>query len=199
MQIGECQILEENHENGSETGPYGSVRADIHTGWIPQALGSLWDASRALKRPWKINKSRFEWDYDWHWNNNQDSATGISMTDYPKTSQWYYVEATDNIGCKGIDSIYVVVGAVPYDAITPNGDGINDEWEILDIDRYPNAEIQIFNRWGSLIFSSSGANYNNNKWQGNFENKELPVGTYYYTINLNDGSELQTGAVTIVR
>ena len=62
-----------------------------------------------------------------------------------------------------------------------------------------NAEIQIFNRWGSLIFSSSGANYNNNKWQGNFENKELPVGTYYYTINLNDGSELQTGAVTIVR
>ena len=49
VQTGECQILEENHENGSETGPYGSVRAHIHTGWIPQALGSLWDASRALK------------------------------------------------------------------------------------------------------------------------------------------------------
>ena len=49
VQTGECQVLEENHENGSETGPYGSVRADIHTGWIPQALGSLWDASRALK------------------------------------------------------------------------------------------------------------------------------------------------------
>ena len=146
-----------------------------------------------------ISSSYIYSDYDWYWNDNQDSATGISMTDYPETSQWYYVEATDNIGCKGIDSIYVVVGAVPYDAITPNGDGINDEWEILDIDRYPNAEIQIFNRWGSLIFSSSGANYNNNKWQGNFENKELPVGTYYYTINLNDGSELQTGAVTIVR
>ena len=59
VQIGECQILEENHENGSETGPYGSVQADIHTRWIPQALGSLWDASRASKRPWKIKKSRF--------------------------------------------------------------------------------------------------------------------------------------------
>ena len=59
VQIGECQIWEENHENGSETGPYGSVRAHIHTGWIPQALGSLWDASRASKQPWKIKKSRF--------------------------------------------------------------------------------------------------------------------------------------------
>ena len=56
MQIGECQIWEENHEHGSETGPYGSVRAHIHTGWIPQALGSLWDASRASKRHWKITK-----------------------------------------------------------------------------------------------------------------------------------------------
>ena len=59
VQTGECKILEENHENGSKTSPYGSVRAHIHTGWIPQALGSLWDASRALKRPWKIQKSRF--------------------------------------------------------------------------------------------------------------------------------------------
>ena len=50
VQIGECQVWEENHENGPETGPYGSVRAHIHTGWIPQALGSLWDASRASKR-----------------------------------------------------------------------------------------------------------------------------------------------------
>ena len=59
VQIGEYQMWEENHGNGSETGPYGSVRAHIHTGWIPQALGSLWDASRASKRPWKIQKSGF--------------------------------------------------------------------------------------------------------------------------------------------
>ena len=69
----------------------------------------------------------------------------------------------------------------------------------MDIDRYPNADIQIFNRWGTLIFSSTGADYNNNKWNGEYEGKPLPVGTYYYTINQNDGSDLQTGAVTIVR
>ena len=49
VQTGDRQIWEENHENGSETGPYGSVRAHIHTGWISQVLGSLWDAPRALK------------------------------------------------------------------------------------------------------------------------------------------------------
>ncbi|MBT6816022.1 MAG: gliding motility-associated C-terminal domain-containing protein, partial [Flavobacteriales bacterium] len=136
-------------------------------------------------------------DFVWTWDN--DTATGMSMTDYPESSTWYYVEAINNTGCKGLDSVYVVVGPFPYDAISPNGDGLNDEWEILDISSYPTAEVQIFNRWGSLIFSSTGENYNNNKWNGEHEGKSLPVGTYYYTINLKDGSELQTGAVTIVR
>ena len=138
----------------------------------------------------------------WTWTNNEDSIAsdnGQSMTDNPENSKWYYVEATDYEGCKGLDSIYVVVGAVTYDALSPNGDGLNDEWEILDIERYTDADVQIFNRWGTLVFSAKGGDYNDNKWDGTFENKELPVGTYYYTINLNDGSELQSGAVTIVR
>jgi gliding motility-associated-like protein len=136
-------------------------------------------------------------NFVWTWNN--DTATGIEIEDYPESSTWYYIEATDYLGCKGVDSVYVVVGPIPYDAISPNGDGKNDEWEILDIASYPLADIQIFNRWGSLIFISTGENYNNNKWNGEHEGKLLPVGTYYYTINLKDGSELQTGAVTIVR
>ena len=158
-------------------------------------------------------ESSYSYDsYQWGWNwidvvdiNSstypgyyQNSADGMSMTDYPESSTWYYVEVTDG-ACKSLDSVYVVVGPVPYDAISPNGDGLNDEWEILDISSYPTAEVQIFNRWGSLIFSSTGENYNNNKWNGEHEGKLLPVGTYYYTINLKDGSELQTGAVTIVR
>ena len=36
---------------------------------------------------------------------------GLSITDYPDVSTWYYVTATDNIGCQGVDSIYVVVGS----------------------------------------------------------------------------------------
>ncbi|MBT6807975.1 MAG: T9SS type B sorting domain-containing protein, partial [Flavobacteriales bacterium] len=141
------------------------------------------------------NYNNFVWTWD-----EVDSDVGMSITDdYPEVSTWYYVTATDNYGCQGVDSVYVVVGSVPYDAISPNGDGYNDEWEILDIERYQDAEIKIFNRWGSLIFSATGATYNSNKWDGTHEGNPLPVGTYYYTINQNDGSDLQSGSVTIVR
>ena len=47
--------------------------------------------------------------------------------------------------------------------------------------------------------SAKGATYNSNKWDGTHEGNPLPVGTYYYTINQNDGSDLQSGSVTIVR
>ena len=140
------------------------------------------------------NYNNFVWTWD-----EVDSDIGMSITDRPEVSTWYYVTATDNYGCQGVDSVYVVVGSVPYDAISPNGDGYNDEWEILDIERYQDAEIKIFNRWGSLIFSAKGATYNSNKWDGTHEGNPLPVGTYYYTINQNDGSDLQSGSITIVR
>ena len=84
-------------------------------------------------------------NFVWTWDN--DTSTGMSFTDMPEVSTYYYVEATDYEGCKGYSSIYVVVGAVPYDAISPNGDELNDEWEILDIERYSDADIQIFNRY----------------------------------------------------
>ena len=150
-----------------------------------------------LGEPTTIESSYNYSGFIWSWDNEVDSSN--SITDYPEVSTTYYVIATDAIGCQGEASVYVVVGAVPYDAFSPNGDGYNEEWEILDIDRYPGAEVKIFNRWGTLIFSSTGADYKNNKWNGEYEGKPLPVGTYYYTINQNDGSDLQTGAVTIVR
>ena len=51
--------LDKNHEHLSESGPYGSVWADIQPESIPQGLGSLWDTSRALKPPGKIKNLGF--------------------------------------------------------------------------------------------------------------------------------------------
>ena len=56
-------------------------------------------------------------------------------------------------------------------AITPNGDGINDVWFIDNIDRYPNAKIWVYSRWGIEVFHSP-ANYRN-QWNGSFENNTL--------------------------
>ena len=79
-----------------------------------------------------------------------------------------------------------------------NGDDRNDVWNIVDIASYPNAIIQIFNRWGALVHETSGGT-GYIAWDGTREGKELPVGTYYYIINLNTGDEPQTGPITIIR
>ncbi len=118
---------------------------------------------------------------------------------YPDVSTTYYIMVEDAQGCQGYDSVRVVVGVIVYDGISPNGDGYNDFWEIEDIDRYPDAEIEVYNRWGVILFSAKGNTYNNNKWDGTQNGELLPVGTYYYIINLNNDSELQSGAITIIR
>ena len=90
------------------------------------------------------------------------------------------------------------MGVKPYEAITPNGDGYNDTWTPLDIASYKDALVQVFNRWGGLVFESKGGD-SYSPWDGTNENKELAVGTYYYIIDLNTGDEPQTGPITIIR
>lgn len=83
-------------------------------------------------------------------------------------------------------------------AYTPNGDGINDEWELRNIDKYPNCMVKIFTREGKEIFSSKGYKI---MWEGfTEEGKTLPSETYKYEIDLyGNGSEVKSGKVTIFR
>ena len=92
----------------------------------------------------------------------------------------------DGIGdvCDPLNDILVTIS----DALTPNGDGYNDVWYIDNIEFYPNAEIQVYNRWGNKVFSTTGYA---NDWQG--ESTEggsgtLPAGSYYYVVSLNNPS-----------
>lgn len=78
----------------------------------------------------------------------------------------------------------------------PNGDGINDTWKINSIENYPNALVQLFNRHGDKIFESRGYS---KQFDGTYQGQALPIGTYYYIINLNTGCNLLTGSLTLVR
>ncbi len=129
-----------------------------------------------------------------------------SVTEYnpqanPLETITYYVSATDADGCFGVDSMTVTVEDLvdPVGGFSPNGDGVNEFFLIDRIDRYPNAIVQIFNRWGNLIYESS-AGYTN-PWNGKHNGKELTVGTYYYVIDLKDDQvkNLITGPVTILK
>jgi gliding motility-associated-like protein len=89
-------------------------------------------------------------------------------------------------------------------AFTPEGDGTHDTWEIDGIDTvYPNARIMVFNRWGNKVFehtSSPSSPYSNNMWDGTFNGQPLPVASYFYIIETNEGNtEPFEGTVTILK
>ena len=71
----------------------------------------------------------------------------------------------DRFTAYALGSVTLSTALTPAQAITPNGDGINDRWIIQNSAAYPNAKIWVFNRWGEEVFYSAG-NYQNN-WGGN--------------------------------
>ncbi len=103
---------------------------------------------------------------------------------------------------KQIDLNYNGVGDVCdehdlNDIISPNGDGINDTWHIINIQNYPNNVIKVYNRWGNKIFESRG---NYNPWNGSYRGETLPSGSYYYHIDLmGDRTDIRTGWIYITQ
>ncbi|SHN10595.1 gliding motility-associated C-terminal domain-containing protein [Mucilaginibacter sp. OK098] len=79
---------------------------------------------------------------------------------------------------------------------TPNGDGINDFWNITALHGYPNCSITVFTRYGSVIYKSTGYV---NAWDGTCNGSALPVGTYYYILDVKNGKKPLSGYVTILR
>jgi gliding motility-associated-like protein len=79
---------------------------------------------------------------------------------------------------------------------TPNGDGVNDAWEIQYLESYPEVRVDIFNRFGVRVYASIGYN---KPWNGTLNGSDLPVGTYYYVIDPKLGIPPYSGWVTILR
>ena len=108
----------------------------------------------------------------------------------------------NNIGC---DTALVIIEVSCGDTLevfrgfSPNGDFKNDRFVIRGIENYPNSEVVIFNRWGNEVFTRKG--YRNEEgWDGSWNEKFVPDGTYFYCVRLNDGSNKQiTGYIQLVR
>lgn len=105
-------------------------------------------------------------------------------------------------------TIFFMVEELPleiFNAFSPNGDGVNDTWVIQGITSYPENVVQIFNRWGNLIFEAEGYDNTAKVWNGEstegivYGDNEVPDGAYYYVINLGDGSGNLSGYVVVRR
>ncbi|MGI4021129.1 MAG: PKD-like domain-containing protein [Janthinobacterium lividum] len=110
----------------------------------------------------------------------------------------YTLTVTGTAGCVAQDQVFIKVLkpiSIP-NTFTPNADGINDTWGIKELNNYPDVTVKIFNRYGIQLFYSQGYG---TSWDGTFNGQQLPVGTYYYLIDLKTYGKLRSGPVTIIR
>lgn len=121
------------------------------------------------------------------------------------TTGTYSVTVTNTNGCSAGDDINVTirtfVTAIP-EGFSPNGDDVNETFNIKGIENYPKNVFEIFNRWGDKVYNAQPYE---NKWDGKSTvglrvgGDELPVGTYFYVLDLGDGSPPLKGTVYLNR
>jgi gliding motility-associated-like protein len=117
----------------------------------------------------------------------------------PEFNQEYRLTATGDGNCVGYDSVKITVLKnlhVP-NAFSPNGDAINDTWSVPYLIDYPNNVVEVYDRYGQSVYRSEGYS---KPWDGKVNGKTLPVGVYYYIIDLKQpGYGHITGYITLLK
>jgi len=139
--------------------------------------------------------------YEWYPADGLSSPFVSNPVASPTSTTTYLLTVQDQYGCVNRDSVTVRVEdhhrLIATNIVTPDGNGKNDTWYVQNIENYPNAEVIIFNRWGTIVYQSQG--YQNN-WNGtNAKRDILPDGAYYYVITIPGSEVIYKGTVTIMR
>ncbi|MBI5219364.1 MAG: gliding motility-associated C-terminal domain-containing protein [Bacteroidia bacterium] len=113
----------------------------------------------------------------------------------------YFLTVTDANNCVSTDTFKINVPDIDcieiYTCFSPNNDGVNDVWNIKNIQLYQGCEVTIFNQWNQLLFNSKGYA---SPWDGKYNGNEMPAAVYYYVITLGDTRyKPYTGSVTILK
>jgi gliding motility-associated-like protein len=128
-----------------------------------------------------------------------DNPLILTPTVSPMSDQVYTLRVVSGNGCgTATDEVFVRVFkkiTIP-NAFSPNGDGIHDTWVIDALDSYPESVTEVYNQYGQLVFRSRGYA---KPWDGKYNGKPLPVGTYYYIVDRKNDFPLLSGWVFIVR
>ncbi len=132
--------------------------------------------------------------YTYEWSTGDSISSSHSLL-----SGQYFITVSDANECLKAVGLVVPESSklclgIP-DAFTPNGDGINDQWEIEYIEMYPAAYVNVFNRWGQQVYQGTS---DSEFWDGIFNGNYVPTGAYQYVVDLRNGMEPFTGVVVVV-
>ncbi|NMH88454.1 PKD domain-containing protein [Flavivirga algicola] len=128
----------------------------------------------------------------------------LDINDYENTASLEFLDQIDSNENNDTSTVSIIPQCLRiYNEFSPNGNGKNEVFYIDCIANYPNNKLQIFNRWGNLVYYKEG-------YENSFDgvsngravlnkNEKLPVGTYYYILDLGDGMEPRSGWLYIVR
>ncbi|MEI6947625.1 PKD domain-containing protein [Paraflavisolibacter sp. H34] len=136
--------------------------------------------------------------YQWWPTQFMDLAQAPAPRVSPTDDTRYRLTVTSSEGCTATDEVQVTVLKnlrIP-NAFSPNGDGVHDRWEIPNLTSYPGATVEVYNRYGQLVFRSNGYG---RPWDGTYNGNPVPVATYYYIIHPKNGRSQMSGFVDVIR
>lgn len=131
-------------------------------------------------------------------------AQNINDIKYDENLNIYKIVAVKNQNEQITSTSNIVTVEKPYaiyapNAFSPDGDGLNDFFKVSG-QGVIDFEMEIFNRWGQMVFKSSNINH---KWDGTFRGKDLPTGTYIYKIKIitygENQKSVKSGTISLVR
>ncbi len=145
-----------------------------------------------------VNDSSATTSFLWTPATGLSSPTALRPVLTATQDQTYTLTATGEGNCTASDILTVKIlrpVKIP-NAFSPNGDGTNDTWEIENLSDYTGVTVEVYNRYGQLLYTSLGYN---TPWDGTTKGRPLPVATYYYIIQLKNGFKPLSGSITIIR
>lgn len=136
--------------------------------------------------------------YEWTPANFLNNSTIKNPVFRGNADQTLTLKVTSTNGCVTTDEVFISV-AKPFpipNVFSPNLDGVHDTWVIPELDKYPEAEVSVFDRTGKRVFYTIGYK---TPWDGKYEGKYLPLATYYYIIIPRLIPGVFSGSVTILK
>lgn len=137
--------------------------------------------------------------YLWSPASDIDDVKVLQPKVHPPVDADYTLTAVSNAGCGTVsDKVHVFVYKdffIP-NAFSPNGDGINDTWNIPALQAFSQFKVSVYNRNGQLIYRAEN---NNKPWDGNYKGAPQPAGVYVYVIDLKQNIPVFKGTLLLIR